>query len=267
MANAVNTKKASSQKSSQITKKFKERLQITHLLMDLDGTLVGAKDFPVTIDFLKRTLPEMKRHGTWLDTLRAVRAMHEELQTPSKMFTNNVRATRAFADSMGITFEKADQFLTKTLTTHFPLLERHFFPIPGAEKFLSWAKDYYPLILATNPVWKEDIVKLRIKWANLDPLLFQSMTHSEKMHACKPSAEYYREILEQEGLSPGQCMLIGNDPKKDLPAALVGIPVFILTNSKVMEQLVLKGQTAPAWAGSFLHVESLLLSHHKNGRP
>jgi FMN phosphatase YigB (HAD superfamily) len=260
MAKAVNVKKTTRQKSSLLESMAKKRPEITHLLMDLDGTLVGANDFSVTLEFLKRALPEMRKQGTWLHTLRAVRAMREELLFPSKTVNNNVRATQAFANSMGISFEKADLFLTTTLTHQFPLLEKHFFPIPGAVGFLSWAKDYYPLILATNPVWKEEIVKLRVKWANLDPLLFRSMTHSERMHACKPSPEYYREILEQEGLKPEQCLLIGNDPKKDLPAARVGIAVFILANCKKMESLTLKGQQAPAWAGSFQDVQLLLNS-------
>ena len=234
--------------------------QVTHLLVDLDGTLVGAKDFPVTFDFLRRTLPEIKKHGTWLSTLRAVRAMQEELRTPSKTANNHIRSTRVFAQSMGISFEKADQVLSQTMSQHFPQLERHFYPIPGAVKFLTWAKDHYPLILATNPVWKEEIVRLRIRWANIDPLLFRSMTHSEKMHACKPSPEYYREILFQEALRHDQCMLIGNDPKQDLPATRVGIPVFILTDSPVMDSLILKGQKAPAWGGSFQHLRKLLSS-------
>ncbi len=234
-------------------------LQVSHLLVDLDGTLVGAKDFPLTFEFLKRTLPDMKKHGSWLSTLRAVRAMRDELKIPSKKFTNHVRASQAFAQSMGISFKDAEQILTETLNHHFPLLEKHFYPIPGAVEFLNWAKELYPLILATNPVWKEAIVKLRINWANLDAKIFRSMTHSEKMHACKPSPEYYREILEQEGLSHTQCLLIGNDPKTDLPATLVGIPVFILTNGKTIMPLKLKGQLAPAWAGSFKHLKKLLL--------
>jgi FMN phosphatase YigB (HAD superfamily) len=234
--------------------------EVSHLLVDLDGTLVGAKDLSLAFEFLKRTLPVIKKQGTWLDTLRAVRSMRDVLDQPNPDNTNHKRSTQAFARVMGLPFEKADQLLTQLLSEQFPELEKHFYPIPGAEDFLNWARDHYPLVLATNPVWKEEIVRLRIRWAKIDPSLFSWITHSERMHACKPTSEYYLEILQQSQLKHSQCLLIGNDPKMDLPAVLVGIPVFIVANIKKMEPIRLKGQKAPAWTGGFKHLKQLLMS-------
>ena len=67
-----------------------------------------------------------------------------------------------------------------------------------------------------------------MQWAGIDPKIFSAMTHVRKMRACKPAARYYEDILEQQGLKPDECLLIGDNTKMDLPATKVGIRVFIV---------------------------------------
>lgn len=231
---------------------------ISHLLVDLDGTLLGANDFSMRVEFTAKALLEMRKHGTWMKALKAMRSMYTELGTPSKSLTNGERAIHVFSKLMGLPLNEAERTLNEAIQILFPTMERHFYPIQGAKEFLQWAKERYLLILATNPVWTEDIVKLRMHWAKIDPSLFQSITHSGRMHACKPSTEYYQEILEQENLKYTECFLIGNDIKKDLPAARIGIPVFILAETSHIQALKIHEQKAPAWKGSFTHLKDLL---------
>ena len=171
---------------------------IRHLLIDLDGTLLGNRELPLRLDFAFRALYSLKRHGGWIKAVKTLRAIYFELdQVPVEIkqgLTNDKRAVAAFAKAVGLPITDAAQILTKSVAELFPLLKRHFYPIPGAKEFLNWAKDHYPLTLATNPVWPEELVVLRLEWAGIDPSIFKNITHAGIMHACKPASEYYREI-------------------------------------------------------------------------
>jgi FMN phosphatase YigB (HAD superfamily) len=71
--------------------------------------------------------------------------------------------------------------------------------------------------------------------------------------------EYYLEILNQEGMKAADTLLIGNDPKNDLPATRAGVSVFLIRKSKNNKPLILEGQKAPAWVGNFDQLKRLLI--------
>ena len=60
----------------------------------------------------------------------------------------------------------------------------------------------------------------------LEPLLHRTYSFQEVGHE-KPNPEFFRTILEKEGLRPGNCIMVGNNPRKDLEgcraAGLVGV--------------------------------------------
>lgn len=235
----------------------------THLLVDLDGTLLHGDTVTMRMDFLYRMLRRCRRHGSVWQTLKALRHMQEAAEKPSDTETNHVRITRAFGEAFQVDVISAEKFLNESVLEVFPKLKRHFFPVPGAAEFLHWAKQDYSLILATNPIWIPKPVQYRVEWAGLELEMFQSFTHAEKMHACKPTAEYYNEILEQESLAPEDCLLIGNEMKNDLPANQVGISVFIINTQDeskhpVAKPIQVKRGEAPAWTGNYDGLKALL---------
>jgi len=86
------------------------------------------------------------------------------------------------------------------------------------------------LILATNPIFPAIATESRIRWAGLQPSDFELYTTYENSRFCKPNPEYYRDILQQQGLRPEECLMIGNDAIEDVAAQQLGIPVFLLTD-------------------------------------
>lgn len=218
---------------------------IKHLLVDLDGTLLGNKTFPLQLDFAGRALKSLKQYGGLRKRLRALTAVHHALRSPSKDATNDLRAIEVFSRLMEISQEEGRRLLRESLSVIFPPLEKHFFPVPGAKDFLAWAHGRFPLTLATNPVWPASIVELRLRWAGVDPKLFTRVTSVNTMHACKPEAMYYEEVLALEKLKPEDCLLIGDDLKMDLPATRVGIRVFIVGEEK-KDGDAKKGRKTPA---------------------
>jgi FMN phosphatase YigB (HAD superfamily) len=82
--------------------------------------------------------------------------------------------------------------------------------------------------LATNPVFPEVATRARVKFAGIAPESFKLITTYENSHFAKPRREYYEEILNSLGLCAEECVMVGNDTSDDLPAASLGMRVFIL---------------------------------------
>lgn len=85
-------------------------------------------------------------------------------------------------------------------------------------------------VLATNPLFPPIATQRRIAWAGLEPEDFALITTYDNSSYCKPSREYYSQILEKLGKKPEQCLMVGNDAVEDTAAAKLGIKVFLLTD-------------------------------------
>ena len=89
----------------------------------------------------------------------------------------------------------------------------------------------YRVALATNPLFPRIATEQRIRWAGLEPEDFELYTTYETSRTCKPNPQYYVEVAESLGVRPQDCIMIGNDADEDVPAATVGMKVFLLTDS------------------------------------
>lgn len=89
------------------------------------------------------------------------------------------------------------------------------------------------VILATNPLFPSVATESRIRWAGMEPSDFSHYTTYENSRYCKPNPEYYRQILHSFGLSPEECLMVGNDVDDDMIAGTLGMRVFLLTDCLV----------------------------------
>ncbi|OFZ18480.1 MAG: hypothetical protein A2X94_00615 [Bdellovibrionales bacterium GWB1_55_8] len=231
---------------------------IKNLLVDLDGTLLGNRSVFLSLDFVGKAVSTLKMYGSWSTAARTLLAIYREFRVPSAQLTNDVRVIELFSKRMKLEPTEGRRVLREAVQAIFPQLEKHFFPIEGAREFLDWAKEHYPLTLATNPVWPSEIMNLRLKWAGIDPEVFSFVTDVRIMQACKPSPAYYQQILKNREYRAEDCLLIGNDLKMDLPASRVGIRVFIVGNFETMEELPVPTGSAKAWKGNYSHLKTLL---------
>ena len=236
-----------------------------NLLCDLDGTLIDSGDLRVHLEFLSRTLPSLKRHQGWKAAVLALKEGAEILKIPSTLETNYERVVGSFQKHLKLDRIGALEAMKLSITDVFPSLQKHFGEMKGAAEFIKWAKGKYSLTVATNPVWSLELVKLRMRWGGIDPDDFASITTADRMHACKPSPEYYREILSQEKFAASECLLIGNEREMDLPATQVGIAVFLIRlNAKSMTCIEKPGAKSPgAWRGNYKHLQSFLEANAK----
>lgn len=242
--------------------KTSSQAPVRQLLVDLDGTLLANHAFTLSVDFARQAVAAMSRYtGGTRKAISTLLAIRKEFESPSsRSLANDVRVVTLVAERLTVTAEEARQILRENLSSIFPALERHFYPVAGSKDFLEWAKDRYPLVLATNPVWPPEIIELRVRWAGIDPTIFRSITHVRRMNACKPKSAYYQQILEQEGFKAEECLLVGDNMKMDLPATQVGIRVFIVGKFKATTPLKYPKAQAQAWRGTYAGLRSMLES-------
>ncbi len=102
---------------------------------------------------------------------------------------------------------------------------------PAAAKLINRLRSSgFRLVLATNPIFPMTAQINRVRWAGVDETAFEYITSYENSSFCKPNPAYFTEIAQKLGLDPAHCLMIGNDASEDLPAALAGMDVFLVTN-------------------------------------
>ena len=105
-------------------------------------------------------------------------------------------------------------------------------PSPAADRIVKAAREKgIETYLATNPVFPRCATMNRIRWAGLDAGDFKEITTYEHCRYCKPSPEYFREILEKYGLDPAECLMVGNDVEEDLSIRSLGVRTYLVTDT------------------------------------
>lgn len=92
--------------------------------------------------------------------------------------------------------------------------------------------------LATNPIFPAIATRKRMKWAGLTPDMFELYTTYENSRYCKPNLDYYKDIINQMGVNPEECLMVGNDVGDDMVATELGMKVFLLTNDIINKENV-----------------------------
>ena len=203
--------------------------EMTTLLFDLDGTLVRMKRRGLELRFMLRAF---RRFWSSIPPWRFRRAFWTAAEAMQANRTSRTNYA-IFLDALSKHAKTGPADLdvrTRLFIEHdFPALADRFEPIPGAKETLVTARALgYRLILATNPVWPREAVLRRLEWGGIGEAAFDFITHSQVMTRCKPSPDYYAELLRLIGADARECLMVGNDARKDRPAQQVGITTFIL---------------------------------------
>ncbi|MDD4976113.1 MAG: HAD family hydrolase [Bacteriovorax sp.] len=210
-------------------------MKLKTLLIDLDGTILGAHSFWLSIFFTFNFVNSLRKHG--FPVLEAIRILHKlklAMRQPSHQKNGIINWTKAvtfFSQLSGKSFEDSKKILTSTSLICFQKSRATLYAQTEAKEFIAWAKNHYRLILATNPLWPLEVVLYRLSIAEIHEDNFEFITHAGNMSASKPHVEYYQELQSMKDLAAGSCLMIGNDEKKDGPAREIGVEVFIIERS------------------------------------
>ncbi len=200
------------------------------VLFDLDGTLVRMERRGIEFRFvLRATWRFAGAIAPWRFPKALYRAI-DVMQNHGSERTNYEVILSELARHSRKPRPDLEGRARELIRRDFATLADRFLPVPGARETLILARDLgYRLVLATNPVWPLEAVKMRLAWGGLSDLPFDFIANSEAMTRCKPDPAYYRELLAKLGARGDECLMVGNDPRKDLPAKEAGIRTFLIS--------------------------------------
>jgi len=234
-----------------------EKINVKAVLFDLDGTLL-----PMDQDYFIRTYFKAitkKLSGDGYDPELFMKAM---MYGVDKMIRNDGSDTnegafwKAFSTAYGKDSKQDEPLFEEFYDTQFPKLQEAVgYSSRANETVKELLLRGYRLALATNPVFPRVATLERIKWAGLSAEDFEIITTYENSLYTKPNPDYYREIAEAMGLSPEECLMVGNDTTDDASAAKAGMKVFILTDC-LINSAALSLDSLPH--GSYTELLSLL---------
>ncbi len=215
-------------------------MSIKAVLFDLDGTLLPMDQDLFVKTYFKLLLSQMAMHGyeperlgktIWAGTEAMVRNIGDK--TNEEVFFDVFKAEYGdeaikdiclFDDFYRTGFQKASSVCTRN---------------DDAAKVVKQLKARgVRVVLATNPLFPAVATESRIRWAGLEPDDFELYTTYENSRYCKPNPKYYLEIMEKLGVSPEECLMVGNDVTEDMVAATIGMQVFLLTDCLINKKSV-----------------------------
>lgn len=212
--------------------------KIKAILFDLDGTLLPMDQNEFMKAYFGRLARALAPHGyepgalidaVWSGTAAMVRN--------DGNVTNEEAYWSRFCEIFGDRARQEKDYLEEFYKTDFEEVRASCGFDPAASALiLELRRRGYRLILATNPLFPRVATRARIRWAGLSEDDFELITTYESSRFTKPNLNYYKAILEASGLSPEECLMVGNDVDEDMVAGELGMRVFLLDKCLINKQ-------------------------------
>lgn len=207
-------------------------MKITTVLFDLDGTLVPMDQNVFVKDYFSRLTARMSAYG--YSPEKMIDAMWHSIGAMVK--NDGVKSNEA------IFWKKFSSILGDDILNHTSefedFYENEFDKVKSVCGYNPAAADAvhkikgmgYRVALATNPLFPKRATELRISWAGLHHNDFELFTTYENIGFCKPNLEYYKEVIKRLGVTPEECLMVGNDVGEDMIAEKLGMNIFLITD-------------------------------------
>lgn len=234
------------------------------IFWDLDGTLAYWRSLfviPKTARLLLSLRPPEIGFGKAL--LACSKAYIRVMRNPGPT-NNNLLYDTLVSRSLGIS-AKGILLWTKQLLASSALpgiIQDSIRPIPEAQALVeTLARNNWRQTVATNPVMPKEFNRLRLSLAGFQTSSFSYISGSEDFFGQKTSVTFFHRLLEISGNQPEECLMIGNDPRKDLLAREAGILVFLL-DTPFTVRVPYPESCRPDWVGGYADLAKLF-----EGRP
>jgi len=120
--------------------------------------------------------------------------------------------------------------LTRFYLEEFSTLRRLTRPVPYARSVVGLCFECgLQVVIASGMQVPLSATEQPLEWADVPVGDFEYafVTGSENMHASKPHAAYYLEVLSHIAMRPADCLMVGDSWEDDIaPATSVGIPSY-----------------------------------------
>ena len=207
-------------------------MSIKAVLFDLDGTLLPMDQDVFIGAYFKGLAGHLVSHG--YDPEKLVKVIWKGTEAMIKndgSQTNEAAFWQVFTAAYGEHARRDEPYFEEFYETKFPGIKAVCGYDERAAGIIKLLKDSgVTVALATNPLFPAVATRERIAWAGLSPDDFVLYTTYENSVCTKPNLDYYINITNQLGLSPCECLMVGNDVDDDMVAEKLGMKVFLLTD-------------------------------------
>jgi HAD superfamily hydrolase (TIGR01662 family) len=207
------------------------------VLFDLDNTLILFEEEKFLLGYYPVLMARFA--GLFPDGQFAERLMKATivLRDNDGSKINRELFLGVFCDGLKVSREEVWSRFEQFFSLDFDMLKDAVTATPGAEAAFKHVKERgLKIVVATNPIWPLVVQKKRLAWAGLGDIDIDLITHIDNMSYCKPQLGYFRQICQLIGVSPGECLMVGDDPANDMVAAMTGMKTYQATDSRAYSQ-------------------------------
>lgn len=193
------------------------------IFFDLDNTLLGNNmdDFMGPyFDLVSASVADLLPPDRFLAALLA--GTRSVIANAEPALTNEELFWQTFEAHTGRSRTEFEPRLRQFYKEQFPALRSFTQHRPVAADLVRFCYDAgLQVVVATNPLFPRQAIEQRLEWAGLPPAEndFALVTTFENMHAAKPSADYYKEILTTLNLEPREAIMVGDEWDNDIAPA------------------------------------------------
>ena len=203
------------------------------ILFDLDNTLILFDEDIFYAGFIQRIsrvfadiMPAEEFTERLITTIRSLKKNNGQISNKDYFVAG---FSRGYEDRLDVLWQRFQYFYEKE---YDKLKVNVSLPNSLHDVFNELLHGRFTLVLASNPLFPENVQMKRLAWAGLEHVPFTLVTHIENMTFCKPRLEYYLEICAKIRVAPENCLMVGNDPINDMIAARVGMKTYLTDDSK-----------------------------------
>ena len=210
-------------------------MKTTTILFDLDGTLLPMDQDVFAKAYIGGLARAAEPHGyepmTMTSSILAgTMAMIKNDGEKSNYAVFWDTLVKTYGEEIRDRYDMFDEFYA----TAFQKIKDVCGFAPEASEVVKQLKEKgFRVALATNPLFPIVATESRIRWSGLEPKDFELFTTYETSRYCKPNLDYYRDVLAQLGVTPEECLMVGNDVSEDMIASKLGMKVFLLTDCMI----------------------------------
>ena len=210
-------------------------MKITTVLLDLDGTLLPMDNDAFTKGYFKllakKLAPLGYEAGKMVDVIWAGTAC---MVKNDGSRSNEEAFWEKFAQEYGEERLADRPVFDEFYAVEFQQAQAMCGYDPLAVETIRFCQAHgLSVALATNPIFPGHATESRIRWAGLEPSDFVLYTTYENSTYCKPNPAYYQDLCKRLGVSPQECLMVGNDVGEDMIAETIGMQVFLLTDNLI----------------------------------
>ncbi len=125
--------------------------------------------------------------------------------------------------------KNCDLLLEDFYQNEYDLIKHICGKIDGLSDYLQEIKNLgLRIAVVSSPIYPLCAMRQRVKWAGIDPDMFEYYSTYENCHFTKPNPKLYLELANNFNLKPEEILMVGNDTEDDMSARDAGMQVFLL---------------------------------------